>query len=655
MHSTQKFRWAVLLLTILVASTAALATETDDYVPEVTDRVARISFVQGDVQIKRADSQDWEVVVTNLPIVEGDEIATDADGRFEIQFNSYTHLRVAQNAHVKILRLKDEGIAISVPLGTVTLRTTDFDSGRSYFEIDAPKTTISVQRAGMYRIESGVPDSLEVFLTATEGGAARVYSSDAGFTIKNGRRAKIFIAGNQTGEWETADASRFTDEFDQWSSDRDTIIAQRLRDAHYDRYYDRDIYGAEDLNDYGEWIHTRSYGYVWRPYRNSISQYSDWSPYRYGHWRWVPPYGWTWVNDEPWGWATYHHGRWVWDNGTWLWSPYGYYRNRRSWWHPALVVVRAIGGSICWYPLPYRYGYYNYNSHYPRRRRHSGNNNQGGPVAGNPTPTPAPGGPVVTPIRDGKDRINEPPLGTVPPGGVVTVAASEFGRGKGNFRTPPLAVAQDVLSKVPDETQAPPSLPTYRDLNGKVSEEIRVVRPPMVRTVEVKTGATPRQSDAPLDQELQKSRIQGGRPPLQTPIEIKAAGPDEGGPRKTGAVDRPVVKRDDGNEPVRQAPPQKQTVPSYTPPVKRQDEPVRTPRYNPPSRREEQSDEPVKAPRNDPPPTRSDPPPRNDPPPRSDPPPRNDPPPTRSDPPPSKSEPSKPDSDSGSRKVKDGR
>jgi hypothetical protein len=352
------------MMMMLLSGIGVFASEIDDYIPEVTDRVARISFVQGDVQIRRDDSPDWEVAVLNLPIVEGDEIATDANGRVEIQFNTYTHLRIAANSQVKFAGLKDAGIALSVPLGTVVIRASEFDGARAYFEVDAPKTTISIQKAGTYKIEAGVPDSLEVIVTASSGGEARVYSTDSGFTVKDGRRAKLYIGGTQSGEWETAQAERFSDEFDSWSVDRDVIIAQRIKDAYYDRYYDRDVYGAEDLNDYGEWINTRKYGYVWRPYQTSLSNYSDWSPYRYGQWRWIPQYGWTWVNDEPWGWATYHHGRWVWDNGGWYWTPYPQYRSSRSWWHPALVVISIIGGNVCWYPLPYDYAYYNYNSYY---------------------------------------------------------------------------------------------------------------------------------------------------------------------------------------------------------------------------------------------------------------------------------------------------
>jgi hypothetical protein len=44
--------------------------------PAVTGRVARISYISDDAQVRRAGSQDWEKVTLNLPLVEGDEIVT---------------------------------------------------------------------------------------------------------------------------------------------------------------------------------------------------------------------------------------------------------------------------------------------------------------------------------------------------------------------------------------------------------------------------------------------------------------------------------------------------------------------------------------------------------------------------------------------------
>ena len=617
-------------------ATSANIVEDDD-VPDVTARVARISFIKGDVQIKRADSDDWERATLNLPIVEGDEITTAENSRLEIQFNSYSHLRLAENAYLKVIKLKDDGIALSLPQGTLSLRVNDFDKTRSYFEMDAPGTTVAVQHSGTYRLDAGNKGDSEIRVSVTDEGEARIYSDSSGFTLKNGRSARVFISGNNVGEWETGDAAGYADDFASWTLERDAAVAKSLQKAHYDTYYDRDIYGADDLTDYGEWVYTQNYGYVWRPFHNATSSYANWSPYRYGQWRWVPPYGWTWINDEPWGWATYHHGRWFYDDGNWNWTPYGYYRSTRSWWSPALVVVTVYSGNICWYPLPYTYAYYNYNSYYYSNDGHHGGN---GGHGGGPTPTPTP--PVVVagdPPTYGK-RSKRPPFASVPPTGVVTVKAEEFGRSKGT-RMPPLALAKDVLLKIPDDRKSAPPLPLYKDIKGRMSSDIKPERPPaLVADRNVKTGAMLRKTDAPLDQELRNTRVFGGRPQVTIKNESTEVKSSESGTRiirKTGAVERqPPAKRDTGTENVRQ-PDRK------VPDVSRDTEIKQVPRYTPPQR---------EPPRYEAPPAKREDPPARREPPRSEPP-------VKRDAPPPKNE-SKPDSkpapaeDRGGRK-KDGR
>jgi hypothetical protein len=565
--------WILILPLILLSGGTASAVVTDDYTPEVTARVIRISLLRGDVQIRRAgEEQTWERATQNLPVVEGDEISTGADSRVEIQFDRDTYLRLSEYATLKFTTVRDEGVALSIPQGTLSLRILNFDKSRNYYEIDAPSTTVSVEKAGMYRVDAGDARGNEVRVSVTEGGQARVYSDNSGFTLRNGRSAKLFLGGNFAGEWETADASRYADDFDSWVMEREAIVSKRLRDSYYDRYYDRDIYGAEDLNEYGEWIYTRKYGYVWRPFRSSISSYSNWSPYRYGHWRWVSFYGWTWVNDEPWGWATYHHGRWVWDDGYWHWSPYANYRWRRSWWRPAMVSIVTWNGSVCWYPLSYYDNYYDYNSYYYRRNRNNiriyNNNNNNTTIINNyptvnPTPTPNPNSnqPVPNATRDERiARSQTPPLQRVPPGAVVSVDAKEFGRQRGGFKTPPLETGKTVLSKVPDENQTPPILPDYKDLGGKISREILIDKPRPTVSGTVKTGVADRKPGSPLDEDLRRQKIFGDR----TPVTRSSDQPETGGgiivnpnnePRKTGAVSRPVFKQEDRNNKETQTPP----------------------------------------------------------------------------------------------------
>ncbi len=68
---------------------------------------------------------------------------------------------------------------------------------------------------------------------------------------------------------------------------------------------------------------------------------AGWAPYRNGHWAWIDPWGWTWVDDAPWGFAPFHYGRWTVVDDRWGWVP-GPVRQRAVY-APALVAF--IGGA----------------------------------------------------------------------------------------------------------------------------------------------------------------------------------------------------------------------------------------------------------------------------------------------------------------------
>ncbi|MBV9407159.1 MAG: hypothetical protein JO211_17570, partial [Acidobacteriaceae bacterium] len=93
---------------------------------------------------------------------------------------------------------------------------------------------------------------------------------------------------------------------------------------------------------------------------------AGWAPYHYGHWAWIDPWGWTWVDDAPWGFAPFHYGRWAFISGRWGWCPGPIvvgYRGPvvRPYYAPALVawfggahwgVSVSVGGpSLGWVAL----------------------------------------------------------------------------------------------------------------------------------------------------------------------------------------------------------------------------------------------------------------------------------------------------------------
>ena len=517
-----------LLLTCLVAFLAtpvvALsapsdeAEEADEY--DVKARVARISLITGDVNLKRSGNSDWERVRLNFPLVEGDTISTDRESRAEIQIDARNFVRLGANSILRIVTLRDEGVALSVVEGTATIRLAKFDSNKEYFELDAPKTTLSAEKKGLYRVD--VSREGRVRLTARDGGRARIYSETSGFALRDGRTAELILEGAAAGDWEFVAAG--SDSWDSWVDDRERYLAQRLR---YDtQYYDQYTWGAEDLDTYGDWKWAREYGWIWRPHASSIA-YADWAPYRYGEWVWVAPYGWTWVGYEPWGWAPYHYGRWVYFNGYWAWVPRSHYYYQRGWWRPALVAfVFSYGNNYCWYPL-------NYHQRDPRSRhypRHDPNSDRLRPMRGND----------LANLR----RVNPAQLRAV-----TALSAREFGAEGARARPADAALARRVGNAEPLRTDLPVR-PAHaagdRASAGERAGRVATARPARVPNgvdlAERPTGAAPRNPGVELDDELRRSRVLNGREarPARTEVPVTTGGVGAIETRPTGAVERPA-------------------------------------------------------------------------------------------------------------------
>ena len=93
-------------------------------------------------------------------------------------------------------------------------------------------------------------------------------------------------------------------------------------------------------------------------------QAPGWAPYHTGHWVWVDPWGWSWVDDAPWGYAPYHYGRWAYIGGGWGWipgpiAPHPYYAAKAlvvfvgggPGPRPGPGVVIAGGAAVAWFAL----------------------------------------------------------------------------------------------------------------------------------------------------------------------------------------------------------------------------------------------------------------------------------------------------------------
>ncbi|MBA3239695.1 MAG: FecR domain-containing protein [Acidobacteria bacterium] len=538
-----------LLFTFLLTGATALAAEEDVNENEYEEkaRVMRVTLLRGEVSLRRDGNVEWETAKINLPLVEGDMLATGRDSHMEIQVDARNFVRLGENSVLKVVTLRDEGIALSLSEGTATLRLARFDPDREYFEIDAPKTTMAAEKRGLFRLD--VSPQGVVRVTVREDGRARIYSQTSGFVLRNNRAARLTYDAQGEGDWELSAAATF-DGWDNWNDEREQYLASRLRYEGRERYYDPEVWGAEELDVYGDWSYTPDYGYVWRPHVTVINKYRDWAPYRYGHWQWVAPYGWTWIPDEDWGWAPYHYGRWVYVNGYWCWAPRGYgYHYKRAWWRPALVafvyIDTSYGQQVCWYPL--RHGQRD-----PRGRWWSRQFDRLEPLRRND----------ISNLR----RANPALLRAV-----STLPEREFGAQHQRARSAATDIAQRTLSEepvrgrlrvTPSDVQrvgapragAPGAAGRGRRTdalstnNGAGNPEGRaglsIARPaplgPARSLPDRATGAAPRTPGAPLDAELRRTRVFNGREPR--PQSNPSAGTNESGAAAeagTGAVLRP--------------------------------------------------------------------------------------------------------------------
>jgi len=300
-------------------------------------RVARLSFSVGSVSFQPGGEGDWVEAVKNRPLSTGDNIWADKDSRAELQSGS-TSIRLDSETSLTFLELDDRTTQLKLSQGSVIVRVRHLDDD-DHFEIDTPNLAFQIQAAGEYRLDVNA-DGSESDATVWHGRGEGT-GGGASYDVVAGQRAR-FTGTDQLDH--EIDQIPNKDDFDDFAFTRD----QREDHAESSNYISPEMTGAEDLDDNGSWHYAAGYGPVWSP----TAVAPGWAPYRFGHWVWVEPWGWTWVEDEPWGFAPFHYGRWAFVGASWCWVPGPVYV--RPVYAPALVVFVGGGGfgpGVAWVPL----------------------------------------------------------------------------------------------------------------------------------------------------------------------------------------------------------------------------------------------------------------------------------------------------------------
>jgi hypothetical protein len=328
-------------IVLLGATAVFLATAQTD----PPGRVGRLNYSNGEVSFRPGGVEDWAPAEINRPLTSGDHLWTDEGARAELHIGTAA-LRLNSRTAFEFLNLDDNTVQIRLTEGSLNIHLRALGE-RETFEVDTPNTSVSLLRTGEYRIDVN-PDNFVTSVTV-RGGEGEVTGTSQAFPVRAGEQARI--SGSDSLSYDTAGAPPL-DEWDNFCYARD----RREERSESARYVSRDMIGYQDLDDHGSWRTVPDYGPVWVP-RTVVA---GWAPYHYGHWVWVEPWGWTWVDDAPWGFAPFHYGRWVYV-GYWAWVP-GPVAVRPVY-APALVawvggprfsMAVGFGGGVAgvaWFPL----------------------------------------------------------------------------------------------------------------------------------------------------------------------------------------------------------------------------------------------------------------------------------------------------------------
>ena len=303
-------------------------------------RVGRLNLIEGSVSFRPAGTEEWAPATLNYPLGTGDQLWTEAGTRAEAHIGQAA-VRLAPETDFSVLFLDDLTVRLQLSQGSLHIRLRSLQPDER-FEVDTPDASVFLLQPGSYRID--VQETTDMLVRSGEAELAVEASS---VRVLPNQYAMVADAASGSFQLRVAPAA---DQWEQW------CLARDRREDRYasSRHVPHTVVGYEDLDEHGSWLVLPEYGEVWRPHVVR----AGWAPYRFGRWAWVQPWGWTWIDEAPWGFAPFHYGRWTCRSGTWFWIPGAI--GLRPVYAPALVVFLggagwgvsfSLGEGVGWFPL----------------------------------------------------------------------------------------------------------------------------------------------------------------------------------------------------------------------------------------------------------------------------------------------------------------
>ncbi|MDA8098015.1 MAG: hypothetical protein M0042_00150 [Nitrospiraceae bacterium] len=314
--------------------------------PATAEGMARLSYLEGGVQVLVQDTTDWTNALINIPLASGDRLWVPENGRAEVQLTGGVFARANGSTAFDMLTLRGDAAQFYVDRGRLYIN--NLRGGIAVVQVDTPLTSIRSY------------DNSVLLVDVAEDGVTEV-SVLKGYATAESREGATRVAAGSALTMKSVDVAEMApisaaDDWERWNTDRDREVLAWGESARYlpDELHEY----SGDLDRNGRWEYASGYGYVWLP----VSVAADWAPYTYGSWVWIRG-NYVWIAYDPWCWAPCHYGRWIYVAGLgWCWVPPA---AGTVAWGPGYVGWIVTTTYVAWVPLAPGEIYYGYGIYGP--------------------------------------------------------------------------------------------------------------------------------------------------------------------------------------------------------------------------------------------------------------------------------------------------
>lgn len=182
-------RWRAVAVVALCALAGAAyaqpqaATGADDTF-DPPSRVARLSYMSGDLGFLPSGAKDWSDANLNRPLTTGDKLSSAQASFAELEFGGGT-LHVDGDTDFGLLDLSDDLAQIALTRGSLSITVRSLDEGQSY-EIDTPAVALVIDQPGSFRVDVDRRDG-STHISALKGAATVFGDNNAQRSINPGR------------------------------------------------------------------------------------------------------------------------------------------------------------------------------------------------------------------------------------------------------------------------------------------------------------------------------------------------------------------------------------------------------------------------------------------------------------------------------------